>query len=163
MELEFTDKTLEVRFTTVKQLFTDAYQRSRNLRKLMLDPLDVLIFLVREPDVQDALKAAEINKDDVIRELERIDGEGIKGFRALNFLKDTNNLENWNPKIRSQVLDFSIEEAIRAADQEKSLDIKGSHILAGMIRQGGNTGLEVFRNIGATDRQLRILAKTPNI
>jgi ATP-dependent Clp protease ATP-binding subunit ClpA len=152
----------ELRFARVRHIFVGAFQRSREQRKMMLDPMDILSTLIQDPELEELLNVAGINREDVELQIADIEAGTPKGLSALRLFSVTNALDDYHPnKFRSYVLDQSILLAIKIADEEQSFDITSHHILAGMLLQGMNTASLAFRNLGLTRRQFRILARLP--
>lgn len=159
------------RFEPVRQIFLDAYERSARERKIMLDPMDLLTYMMEDPGVEELFTVAGIDKAKVQVQIDKIEEETPKGVEAIKWLNMTsvlteegelNALEHFRPKMfRSFVLDQSIFKAMEIADLEGSFKITSNHLLAGMIRHGVNTGAMIFRNLGLSQRQLYMLARVP--
>ena len=154
--------TGELRFALVRQIFVDAFQKSREQRKMMLDPMDILSCLIQDPEMEKLLKIAGVSRDDIESEIAIIEADTPKGLSALRILNLANAVEDYRPnKYRSYMLDQSILLGMKLADNEGSFQITCHHLLAGMLLQGLNTASAVFRKLGLSERQLRILARLP--
>ena len=133
------------------------------MRKIMLDPLDVLRCLLDEPEIQDALQLTGIEKEAVLDGIAKVEQDVPQGLGALYLLNTMGLLEGFETQqYWSSVLTDSVALGIALADSEDSFSVTSRHILAGIIRQGANTGTIVLRNLDLSRRQLDILMRVPS-
>jgi len=145
------------RLTLVQGILREAMTRANSLGKIMVDPIDVLTFLTHDPKVVQELVGAGINLEKLGGEIKKVDEKTPQGEAAAAFM-EAFGIRPGN--YRSFVLDQSIAEATRIADSEGCFDVTSLHLLAGMLRHGGNTAAIVFRKVGITEDQLAILSRT---
>lgn len=152
----------EYRFAPVRHIFVEAFRVSREQRKMMLDPMDILSALLHDPAMVQLWKAAGVSKADIEAEIEVIEAGTPKGFGALRILSMTVGFDEFRPNLyRSYMLDQTFLLALKIADDEGACRLTSHHLLAGMIRQGMNTASSLFTRLGLTQRQMRILARLP--
>lgn len=144
------------RLSPVRDTLLAAINRSQEMGKIMVDPMDVLIYVIEDPAVKDELTGIGIDVDQITVQIERIDEQVPQGEAARAFERFT---EIDQGLYLSYVLRLSIAKAKEVADEENAFGVTAQHLLAGMIRQGFNSGVEVFREIGITQEQYATLAR----
>lgn len=162
MTAEYFNEKMQERLKGVNHVFANALRRSRDMRKIMLDPLDVLRCLLDEPEIQDALQLTGIEKETVLDGIAKVEQDVPQGLSALCLLNTVGLLEGFKKQqYWSSVLMDSVTLGIALADSEGSFSVTSRHILAGIIRQGANTGTIVLKSLDLSGSQLDILIRVP--
>ncbi len=160
MEILFEGNT-EERYAASKHILDGAKKRARDLRKMAVDPMDVLRCLIDEEEIQQKLIAHGIDKNIVIDEIGNVDEGTPQGFRALAFLNKTNMLPGiesttlWSP-----TLVLTLNEAESLADSHNSFDISPQYIFWGLLAVPDNTALDIFsKKLRLPLKKLKALAQ----
>lgn len=144
------------RSSLIRGILLDAFKRSQEMEKMMTDPMDVLTFLLDDLLVKEELVGIGIDINKVRVEMDKVESQTPQGADAKAMMEFFGLDEG--PYL-SFVLMQSKEVAGRLADEEGAFWVTGQHLLAGMLRQGNNSGFVVFREVGITQEQYATLAR----
>jgi len=155
---DVSQKRRDIRLTLVQDVLREAFNRATSLGKLMVDPMDVLIFLTNDPEVVAQLISVGVNLEELDGEVKKWDDGTPQGPSSAEMVRSFGDAIDLGNR-RSMMLDWSIAKALEIADTEGCFDVTPLHLLAGIV-SGPSTGATVFRNLDLTGEQLAILSRT---